>query len=132
MITPPRGAARERKYTTQARDFTGLRYGNITPTDIDALIDFHDRAYVLIETKYTGGMMPFGQRRALERLTDIIRETGRKSIAIVAEHSNGYGDIDFAKAVVIEYRFRGEWITPRVPLKVKDAIDRFMEFEGEQ
>jgi hypothetical protein len=123
-----RGVIKNREYATRVRDFSGLRFGKITPTDIDGLIDFKDKAFVLLETKYIGGQMPLGQRLAIERLADIIEETGRKSIALVAEYDNNAGDIDCAKAVVIEYRFRGQWITPRVPLNVKDAIDRFLSF----
>jgi hypothetical protein len=123
-----RGAVRSKGYATQARDFTGLQYGKITPTDIDALMDFQNKAFVLIEAKYTGGHMPFGQRLALERLVDIVEETGRKGLLLVAEHDNRDGDIDFAKAVVVEYRMKYVWKIPRVPLTVRAAIDNFLAF----
>lgn len=109
-------------------NFSGLRFGSISPTDIDGLIDFQNKAFVLIETKYTGGEMPDGQRIAIERLTDIIEETGRKSIALVAEYDNKKGDIDCAKAVVVKYRMNHTWKIPRVPLNVRDAIERFVAF----
>ena len=123
----PRGVIRNPEQAKRINDFSGLRFGKITPTDIDGMIDFGNKAFVLIETKYTGGRMPFGQRLALERLIDIIEETGRKSLALVAEYSNEAGEIDCAKAVVIEYRYRREWKIPRVPLNVRDAIDRFLK-----
>jgi hypothetical protein len=111
----------------RVNNFSGLHFGNIAPTDIDGLIDFHNKTFVIIETKYHGGQMKLGQRLALERLTDIIESTGRKGLALVAEYDNEEGDIDCAKAVVVEYRFEGEWRIPRVPLNVRDAIDRFMD-----
>lgn len=122
-----RGVIRNPEQAKRINDFSGLRFGKITPTDIDGLIDFHNKAFVLIETKYTGGRMPFGQRLAIERLIDIIEETGRKGLALVAEYSNEAGEIDCARAVVIEYRYRHEWKIPRVPLNVRDAIDRFLK-----
>ena len=75
--------------------------------------------------------MPYGQRLAVERLTDIIEETGRKSIALVAEYENT-GSIDCANAVVVEYRFRRVWRTPRVPLNVRDAIENFLNWTENQ
>jgi hypothetical protein len=122
-----RGVIRNTEQAKRINDFSGLRFGKITPTDIDGFIDFQNKAFVLIETKYTGGHMPFGQRLAIERLIDIIDETGRKGLALVAEYGNELGDIDCAKAVVTEYRYRGEWKIPRIPLNVKDAIDRFLK-----
>lgn len=123
----PRGVIRNPEQAKRINDFSGLRFGKITPTDIDGLIDFQDKAYVLIETKYTGGHMPFGQRLAIERLIDIIEETGRRSLALVAEYKNNDGEIDCAKAVVVEYRMKHVWRIPRVPLNVRDAIDRFLK-----
>lgn len=117
---------RNPKYMQRIKDFSGLRFGKGSPTDIDGFIEFGDKAYVLIETKYTGGSMPFGQRLAIQRLIDLIQESGRKSIALVAEYNNEEGVIDCAKAVVTEYRMNHYWKTPSVPLNVRDAIDRFL------
>ena len=49
-----RGKIGNRRRALQIRDFTGLRWGNITPTDIDALIDFGDKVFVFIEVKKKG------------------------------------------------------------------------------
>jgi len=37
---------------TQLRDYSGLLFGNITPTDIDGLIEYKNIGYVIIELKY--------------------------------------------------------------------------------
>lgn len=116
------------KYIKTANDFYGLQFGKMRPTDIDAFIEFGDRAYIFIETKHTGGSMPDGQRLAIQRLTDIVEGSGRKALALVAEYENTNedGNIDLAKAVVVEYRMYHTWKIPRVPLNVRDAIDRFV------
>ena len=42
-----RGATTYKERAKQGRDFTGLRYGNITPTDIDGLIEYHGKGRFL-------------------------------------------------------------------------------------
>ena len=39
-------------------DFTGLRWGKITPTDIDGFVEIRDKAYVFIEVKYSNTFAP--------------------------------------------------------------------------
>jgi hypothetical protein len=36
----------------QINDFSELRFGNITPTDMDGCIECKDKAYIFIEIKY--------------------------------------------------------------------------------
>lgn len=50
----------------QLRDFSGLQYGRITPTDVDALIEYQDKAYILIELKTSGVKLEYGQRLRLK------------------------------------------------------------------
>jgi len=79
------GAITNYKRIKQVVDFTGLCQG-FTPTDIDGLIEFRDKAYVFIEIKTGNAPLPFGQKLAIERL---VRDTGKekKSIGIVASHN---------------------------------------------
>ena len=44
-----RGVIRNRQFAQQLRDFSGLRFGKITPTDIDGFMDFGDRLFVVLE-----------------------------------------------------------------------------------
>jgi hypothetical protein len=46
-----RGVIRDVKYASEWRDYSGLCYGTITPTDLDGLIDFRNRLFILIEIK---------------------------------------------------------------------------------
>ena len=47
-----RGAIMHAERAKQLNDFNGLQYGNITPTDIDGVIDYKDRAMVFLEIKF--------------------------------------------------------------------------------
>ena len=129
MSTQPRGLIRNREHAGQIRLFAGMRWGTITPTDIDGLIDFGGEAFVIIETKYGDAKLPTGQRLALERLADVISSTGRPCVALVASHhSSGdivVGECQVTECQVTEYRFRGAWHAPRQPMTVCEAIEGF-------
>jgi len=107
MVDTLRGIIRNRQYGTQVQDFSGLRFGNITPTDLDGLIEYKNRGYVLIETKYRDSKLPDGQRLALERLCDDLQRI-KPTLLIIAWHETD-GDIDVAETSVAEYRFKRKW-----------------------
>ena len=112
----------------QIKDFSGLLFGNITPTDIDGLIEYHGRAYVIIELKFNDRQVPFGQKLALERLTDDLEKAGKQSLCIIAKHNtiNPRDAIDVANATVSEYRFRLQWRNDNTGT-VKNLVKRFLE-----
>jgi len=116
-----RGKIRGREYATQVKDFTGLRWGKITPTDIDGLIDFGGKFIVVFELKYIGTEMPHGQRLALERLSD-----GSKTpmLVLVATHNTPpEEDIKVHAATVIEWRWNGKWGKPLKTISLYDSIE---------
>lgn len=117
-----RGAIRNRGLAGQLRDFTGLRFGSITPTDIDGFLEFGDRLFIVFETKHAGRDLPNGQRLAIERLVDAIAESGREAIALIGEHDTR-GDIDFANCPLRKYRYQGKWREPQSPTTFKQAVD---------
>jgi len=97
-----RGDTNNKLLAAQARDFTGLVYGNISPTDLDGMIEFHNKCYVLFEAKYAYGKMREGQQIALERFCDDLK---KPSILILAIHSYEYpAPIRFANCKVDKYR----------------------------
>lgn len=115
---------------SQWTDFSNLEYGTVTPTDIDGLIEWHDRGYVFFELKYRNKYVPAGQRLALERLVRDTWRSGKKSIAIVAEH-----DVDDTRKPVfvadcyvreIYYGREMEWRPPDRFITCKEAVDEFM------
>jgi hypothetical protein len=105
-----RGIIRKRDAARQIRDFSGMRFGTITPTDIDGLIEYHGKAYVIIETKFGDTDVPIGQFKALERMCDDLQKV-KPTLFIIARHNcPPEQDIDFSKCIVEKYRWRGEWV----------------------
>jgi len=122
-----RGQIRDRARSTQVIDYSGLRYGKITPTDIDGLIEYKDKAYIFIEYKSGKAEMPYGQRIALERLVDNLR---KPAILIHASHEHPETeDIDGANAIAESIYYKGKWHL-RGFVTVKSVIDSFLESIG--
>jgi hypothetical protein len=106
------------------KDYSGLRYGKITPTDIDGFMDFGNRFFIFIELKYGNGKMLYGQRLALERLCDACATEQRLSSVIIARyHDASTEEIDVAPLLVSEYRLNRAWYTPKTQTTVREAID---------
>ena len=118
-----RGVINNRQYALQIRDFSGIRYENITPTDIDGLIDFHNRLFVLMEFKHINAPDVYGQKLAIARVVDNIMSSGRRSVGIIAEH-NTSGDIDCANCFVREVRVKFKWHNiSKLKITVKKTVD---------
>ena len=125
-----RGSIINKDVARQLREYKGIRYGNITPTDIDGFIEYHNNAYIFIELKLGNAVMSSGQRLAFERLTDDL-EYRKPTLFIIASH-NAYDpneDIDAANAYVTEYRFKREWLkfSPESLITTKEIIDLFLD-----
>ena len=117
-----RGVIRNRERATQIRDFSGLRFGNITPTDIDACIEYRNKGFVFIESKYGNAILPFGQRLALERLIDAL---AKPAILLIGRHEIE-GDVDYAGISVTDYYFNNIWRKPTIPVNMRQAIEGFI------
>ena len=113
----------------QIKDFSGLLFGTITPTDIDGFIEYQDKAHIVIELKMKGVEVPYGQKLALERLVDDLHIAGKPSLCIIAEHETMNTDraIDVASAIVVEYRYTKKWFLPPRVDTVRQIIERFLE-----
>lgn len=125
MMLP--GQVRATTHATQPRDFTGLAFGAITPTDVDAVIEYQDRAFVFIEAKYRDASLPRGQELALERLCDTCTSAGKPTLCVVARHETpSPAAIPFASAVVDRYRIDFQWHRPRrEAATVRQIVDWF-------
>lgn len=121
-----RGQIKYRERAGQLRDFSGLLFGKITPTDIDGLIEYHNKAYVIIETKVDGAKVPYGQRLALERLCDDLQATGKPTMLLIATHNTPCQlDIDVSLAIVDSMRYKKKWYKSSVT--VRAMIERFLD-----
>jgi len=122
-----RGKIKYRGRAKQIKDFSGLRWKNITPTDIDGFVEFGNKVFIFIEFKCFGVELPFGQRLAIERLVDAVSLTGKSCIGIVAEHNNPIGeDINCEEAIVKEIRKDSQWNSSE-KINLKKVIDIFLE-----
>ncbi len=55
---------------SQPIEFKGMDIGRkMFPSDVDAIIEFKNKCYILYEVKYNGKDMSMGQRIMLERIT---------------------------------------------------------------
>lgn len=126
---PERGVIYNRSRATQVRNFSGLRWNNITPTDIDGFIDFGGKAFVLMEFKHGSAQLLFGQKLAIERMVDTWSAAGVNAIALIARH-NDTGDIDCANSIVVECRWQRHWRTDNRGMTVRNAIDGFLRTIG--
>lgn len=121
-------------YARQLIDFQGLELdGGIYPTDLDALIEYHDTEYILLEVKFEKTKVPYGQRLALQRMVDDFTKVGKRAVAIVAEHDdiNPREPIIAANCSVREIYYGEEcqWRAPICKLTVRQAVDGFRSRE---
>jgi len=105
------GEIRDRRRIRQICSFRGFRFGTISPTDLDALIEFRRLAYVFFEFKYGAIPIGRGQMLALTELADDVTRAGKEAIVIVAEHdiADPAADIIAAETIVREVYYRGDW-----------------------
>lgn len=126
-----RGVIANRDRKLQVADMSGLRFGKITPTDLDAFIDFGDKLFVFIEGKFSGAPVLYGQMLAIERLCDACDMPPRRyAFAIIVDHyAPSHQDVDFANTIVRTYRMGREW---KHPLKrgttLIEAINRLRAY----
>lgn len=123
-----RGKIQYRNYASQIIDFSGIRIGNITPTDIDGLIEFKNRAFVLLEYKRRGGQLPHGQKLALTRMVDRLTKGGSSAILLVCVHdTNAPCDIDGANAIVESAYMNEKWFKGRQHTVIRE-IEGYLEW----
>ena len=126
-----RGEIYNEEKAKQLNNFSGLRFGNITPTDVDGLLDFGNKLFVLIEVKTDGIALPNGQRMALERTCDALHKSGKMAALLIVVHNTPpEQQVDVANCDVIEIRLNDEIKTIKRQVKCKEAIDRLIALAG--
>lgn len=115
---------KNRAQAGQIKQFSGLKFGAISPTDLDAFLDFGDRLFIFVEAKYKNSPLPFGQRLALERLCDATHNPPhRHSILILTSHESE-GDIQMSETIVQQYRLNRVWYQA-TDITLREAIEMF-------
>ena len=123
-----RGKIRNEEFARQLKDFSGLRWGSITPTDIDCFVEFGGRLFIIVEAKHKNAKLSTGQRLGLERLCDAIHDDkqGRQAVLFVVRHETASDEqVNYAETMILEYRFRRKWCTARNITSLKEGIDYF-------
>lgn len=125
------------KRMKQLIDFKGLELdGGIYPTDIDAIIEYHDSEYIILEVKHAKAEVPWGQRLCLQRMVDDFTRVGKKAVAIVCEHEVDDPNDPIAAYLcnVRELYYGGEkkWRPPDNPMTVKQAMLGFRRYSKQQ
>jgi hypothetical protein len=124
-----RGVIENKERAMQVNDFSGLKWGNITPTDIDCSIDFnHGAAFVFAELKLADTPTKNGQMEHYENLCKAIHDGGRPAAAFLCEHNIKDVKIDVPAhaSIVKEYCINGGvWVECGDGYTLKEAIDWF-------
>lgn len=132
-----RGVIYNRERKKQIIDFRGMRYGSITPTDVDGFLDFGNKLFVYFEIKHDDAPLPYGQRLALERICISHYNSGIPCYIIVARHMvhDCSRDIHAGETIVSEVYIPdasqeickhpkdGRWVPPRHEnITLSDAV----------
>jgi len=126
-----RGVIHNRARARQIRDFSGMLFGKITPTDIDGLIEFKNKCYVLLEEKTGDAKMDRGQELAFERMCDDLAKV-KPTILIIAKHNTTPSqDIDVANTLVVMVRWKNKWYISSKSRTVRDVTEKFLHKHGD-
>lgn len=120
-----RGWIQNREFAKQIVDFHGLKFGDITPTDIDGIIEYKNIAFIIYEFKYGNSRVPYGQYLCLRRLCDDLQESNKIAVLLICEHNTEScgKDIDAANATVRELYYQGKVFSTYTGKSVRDVTD---------
>lgn len=122
-----RGTIRSIRFARQRADFNGMRFGTITPTDIDGFVEFSDEVFIFMETKHGNVDLPNGQRLALERVCDRVQAGGGEALVLVLRNPIGTDSptYELGPLSVTQCRYKGRWFQPREDITARHAIEKF-------
>lgn len=108
------GKIRYPRRASQKIDYSGVRFGNATPSNVDGLLELDNHFFIIFEYKHTSAAkMSCGQKLMIERLCDAIHariSPPSYCVAIVAQHDSPIGvDIDGANSKALGVRWNGKW-----------------------
>lgn len=120
-----RGKINNKERSLQVKDYSGLKYGAVTPSDIDGFVEFKGKLIILWELKLGDTKIPNGQRWGLERMCDAMEKGGIPSYLLVCRHnvSDTSKDIDVSKSIVDEVRCNGRWRPSPLDMNMREMID---------
>ena len=125
-----RGEIENRERMRQLISFSGMRWSNITPTDVDGAIDYHGKATVFYEFKYESAKFKRGQQLFLERQVEDAINAGKKSVAIFVRHSvhDTEKDVPARECYVNSVYMGNVWRPDKKRRTVQQFTDDFFEY----
>lgn len=118
-----RGEIRNNEYARHLILYKAMRWDKITPTDIDACIDFYDKVFIFFEVKHINKELTIGQKILLERLVDRINKSGAIGYALICKH-NIDGDVILKDCIVYDV-YNGNWhLSKTKKITVEHSIAR--------
>ena len=123
-----RGKIQFRDRKQQIMDFSGMRYSNVTPTDVDMFFEKTDKAFVFAEIKYGNAKMPDGQKKAMTRLIDALQDSGREAVFFLCRHfvSDTAEDVDVSKSTVVSIYYKREWLEQSQLNTLRESCNDFL------
>lgn len=131
-----RGQQYDHEMAVMERDYSGLQWGKLGPTDVDGFLDFGGEVFVFLEFKGSlGGMgkLSYGQELALTRLVDACSKAGVQSYLFLCHHDTPRGQAIVAHECTVTSRYdHGIWHTPRSTVSLKVAVSQVIpvRFKG--
>jgi len=114
----------------QLNSFTGLKFGTITPTDLDGLIDYHNERFAFLELKLRDAPVSDAQATAIIRVVDAIEVAKKRAAFFVAEHCEDDPTVDVpADRCLIRAIYTHQmWHQPPAEMTLRAGLDRFLGF----
>jgi hypothetical protein len=119
-----------------------MKWGKISPTDIDAILEFDGRAAVIYEVKLAekwaalhrqGRILEVGQEKLLTRMRGKLQAAGMHTLVILAEHyaSDPNQPIPLRDCRVLFHQYGGtNWNDIYNGLDAFEVTDRFLKRHG--
>lgn len=127
-----RGVIKNVTRKQQINDFSGLLFGKITPTDLDGIIEYHNKAYIFFEIKYGDVELLYGQKLCLERLVRDTVKSGKHAVALILEHNihDTSQSVPVADCSVREiyYKIENGWIPPKRKCNAYEFTRQFFDY----
>ena len=130
-----RGTFQNENHAKQLVSFEGLRFkgrngiSNVTPTDIDGLVQLDkENCFIFFELKHSGGV-PYGQASALTKLADAVQAGGTNCVVFVAVHNTPFPQTIIAKdSIVRNIYWKGKWYVEYKGRTLYEIAINFIDF----
>lgn len=109
----------------QVIDFTGMTFGKVQPSDIDAYYEIDDEFLVLFEVKYGNTMLSGGQKLGFTRMVSKWNNAiDSSAIGLVVEHRTKVHERVILNDCIVRSTYNnGKWYNIRKKnIKVKDVL----------